>query len=97
MNGKPENVNSLPRGERWLDGPPMRCPRCDSTNLHHGVVVTRVDRDLIRGLRPSESSRNPSSRRDGVVIAFECEQCGPGLEWTLAQHKGESVVTWRIP
>lgn len=95
MNGKLEN---------------LRCPRCDGTNLHHGVVtvfsrnedaevvlVTRVDRDVIRGLQPSEGSRNPSPRRDGVVVAFECEQCGPGLEWTLAQHKGESVVTWRIP
>src|SRR5829696_4904598 len=106
VDGKLESVISQPRVSRWLDGPPMRCPRCCSTNLHHGVVtvfsrgedaavvtVTRVDRDMIRGLQPSESSRNPSCRRDGAVISFECEQCGPGLEWTLAQHKGESIVT----
>jgi len=61
------------------------------------VLVTRVDRDLLRGLQPSEISRNPSRRRQGVVITFECEQCGPGLEWTLAQHNGESFAAWRIP
>ena len=39
MNGKLESVITLPRGSQWLDGPPLTCPRCKSTNLHHGVVT----------------------------------------------------------
>jgi hypothetical protein len=39
-------------------------------------------------------SRNPSKRRDGVVIHFRCEGCGEGLLLNISQHKGQTFVHW---
>jgi hypothetical protein len=91
----------------------LRCPRCGDDYLHHtrvevfdreedaavglhttaGAEDVRVDRDL---------SQNPSSRRDGIAIAFYCEMCdgnsdgpGPGVVLTIAQHKGRTFLAWR--
>jgi hypothetical protein len=38
---------------------------------------------------------NPSARRNGIAIAFECEHCDARLELTIAQHKGATLVEWR--
>jgi hypothetical protein len=41
---------------------------------------------------------NPSTRRDGIVIQFQCEHCH-GLEGyhelVISQHKGQEYVFWR--
>lgn len=86
------------------------CPRCGSCYLHHGRVIV-FDRDredaetvnrvtIHNGLAATHvvpsSGRNPSSRRGGVVIEFDCEGCGPGIELTLAQHKGNTAIAWRL-
>jgi hypothetical protein len=49
---------------------------------------------------PAARSGNPSSRRSGMAIRFECEQCGGGteedrIELTIAQHKGATEIGWR--
>lgn len=49
----------------------------------------------------TSGERNPSSRRDGLVISFTCEQCSrddPGdvIELTIAQHKGSTEIGWRF-
>ncbi len=85
------------------------CPRCGVDNLHHGDVLhyhrredaptvtkTRVSGGAITEHRdePSDRSHNPSARRGGLRILFECENCGDGLELTIAQHKGLTCVGW---
>ena len=90
-------------------GPALICPRCGSDYLHSGAVkvydreedaaetsVTTVNYGLA-ATHVVESSKagNPSSRRQGVAVAFECEECEGPLELLIAQHKGGTFVTWR--
>lgn len=91
-------------------GPELRCPRCNCLSLHHGRVtvfdrgeddelttVTTVAAGMSAShLRPSTGAGNPSGRRDGIAIAFDCEECGAGIELTLAQHKGVTALAWRF-
>lgn len=84
------------------------CPRCKEMYLHHGAVTTYdrpEDGDFTRQVTvtpsvilanavPSPQSRNPSTRRNGIAIQFECEACGP-LELTISQHKGQTHMEWR--
>ena len=97
-------------------GANLLCPRCGNSYLHHrGVVAYDRSEDAETVLKTSvevgkttvqlvaqADSGNPSSRRDGLVIQFWCENCGGGddgssvIELTLAQHKGETEVTWRF-
>lgn len=45
--------------------------------------------------RPNKGSGNPSSRRHGIAIHFECEIChADPLSLTIAQHKGETYLEW---
>jgi hypothetical protein len=68
------------------------------TLQHHGEArLTSVVTEIV----PSNKSRNPSSRRNGMAIQFWCEQCGGGLdqdriELTIAQHKGSTEIGWRF-
>lgn len=103
------------RLERRQDGfSVLFCPRCGENYLHHGsiVVYDRAEdqpltiKTTVNGLSTksevvgSRQCSNPSSRRDGIVIRFECEACStPGsapLELTIAQHKGETHLAWRF-
>jgi hypothetical protein len=43
---------------------------------------------------PDAESRNPSSRRNGVTIAFSCEGCHAVSVLQIAQHKGVSEFSW---
>ena len=43
----------------------------------------------------NKGSGNPSWRRHGLAICFECEFCGRTSELTIAQHKGQSLLAWR--
>jgi hypothetical protein len=43
---------------------------------------------------PEAKSRNPSSRRNGVTIAFSCEGCHAVSVLQIAQHKGVSEFSW---
>ncbi len=82
----------------------LLCPRCGADNLHH-LTVTVFDRgedasSLVRtkfGAGNASmsvvgaSAENPSSRRGGLTIQFECEQCGGGapddvIELTIARN-----------
>ncbi len=50
-------------------------------------------------LVPTATSGNPSLRRDGFSMLFWCEQCGQDkpVELTISQHKGVSLMEWRLP
>jgi hypothetical protein len=87
----------------------LSCPHCGEIYLHHGTVtvydrsedaeasVTTVPHKsfLHPVSRPDRLGENPSARRHGLAIAFECETCMVHAELTIAQHKGSTWVEWR--
>jgi hypothetical protein len=86
----------------------LLCPRCGYIYLHHGQVivfdrgedaafnlVTTIDTGTTTRILPNDAN-NPSSRRQGMTIAFICEGCGDGIELTIAQHKGCTQIGWRF-
>lgn len=80
----------------------MQCPNCGYTYLHQSRVVvynrSREDADVVcTVVNPSSSpiGATPSSRRDGLAIEFSCEGCGMWNELLIAQHKGETFLSWR--
>lgn len=88
----------------------LHCPACGGEYLHHGNVEkydrpedgettrrTTLGERISMVFEPSTRSRNPSARRDGVVIEFSCEDCGETNELAISQHKGQTFVVWRAP
>lgn len=89
------------------------CPRCGSESIHHQAATLydrredgeMVVRSTVRDgsakidVVQSDSSGNPSSRRDGISISFWCEGCKgideDVLELTVSQHKGATELGWR--
>lgn len=89
------------------------CPRCGGFYLHHfGVTMYECGEDDPKvtvidtvGAAVSINSKNPignpSRRRHGMVIKFECEGCSSNdpddfIELGFAQHKGATEVAWRF-
>lgn len=81
----------------------LLCPYCGGGNLHQGMVEVwnRRREDSEDGLHAVISDHvcietsmhgNPSSRRQGLAVWFECESCGDGIRLTIAQHKGTTYV-----
>jgi len=102
----------LPRLEG--DENSLCCPRCGFDYLHQAAVEVwnRGEDEKIEGVRITAdgdivkaTGRNPSPRRDGVSIAFSCEECscdedGNADESTVGelvifQHKGQTYIEWR--
>jgi hypothetical protein len=90
----------------WLD----ECPYCEGNNLHHSDVtvfnrsedadtvrVTHVmhDSTITSARIPNDSTNNPSSRRDGILIHFWCEHCEEKPVMAILQHKGTTFIGWR--
>lgn len=87
----------------------LHCPSCDDHYLHQGIIEAynrTEDADTVRCVVvdgssvfseeiPSEHSNNPSDRRHGCIIHFECEHC-PNLDLKLRiyQHKGNTFMDW---
>lgn len=83
----------------------LECPGCTNCNLHQKKVSTfwRVE-DAERGIRvvsqfvhtlvDKEMHGNPSPRRDGILIDFECEHCDAEPRLSIFQHKGTTIVKW---
>lgn len=112
MSGKNQITSKKFKFEDYGSALVVRCPRCDSEYLHHtgavffdrvedGPSAVKID---VRGpatktaVIPSEGSGNPSSRRHGMKVLFECENClGEGdstIELNIAQHKGSTQLSW---
>ena len=96
----------------------LLCPQCSSNNLHQRTVtvfnrnedgkdteVTCVQKDdeASTVLVTNETTSNPSPRRHGILIDFECEQCYEMQEGdyvfdklvlAIYQHKGLTMVEW---
>jgi hypothetical protein len=104
-----EPVVTRPEGDEAL----LLCPRCGEDYLHQGrVEVFARSEDATTGLHTTTDAEdvrvdhdlraNPSARRQGLTIAFDCELCdggddAPGLVLTIAQHKGRTFLAWRAP
>jgi hypothetical protein len=87
----------------------LACPRCGGEYLHHRgavffergedqalVVKIVVDRGTSTTTIDSGVG-NPSSRRHGMFVKFECEECstpGDTLQLNIAQHKGATELSW---
>jgi DNA-directed RNA polymerase subunit RPC12/RpoP len=97
------------RAAKFLTGDEtLRCPRCGGDYLHQGRVEVfhRPAEDapyrgvtVDRGLPIADlSAANPSERRQGLLIFFQCEYCDLeswDLPLALYQHKGRTFVEWR--
>lgn len=97
-----------PRFEQYIEGfgSLLECPACHGNNLHHGKieVFERVE-DEKTGLHVSvnngelmedkDLNGNPSSRRNGLVVHFKCEQCSAEPVLAIAQHKGNTWVDFK--
>src|SRR5678810_1017762 len=102
-------------------GQSLSCPCCGSEYLHQGrIEVYGRDaedapsfRRVVSGdgaVEADEGGNNPSSRRQGLIIFFECEDCHlamldePGFNadrnvraafrLAIYQHKGNTFVEW---
>ena len=41
----------------------------------------------------TDNSNNPSGRRDGLRIIYNCENCGDFSSLSIAQHKGNTFIS----
>lgn len=88
----------------------LACPACGDGNLHQTnttifersedeaittVIAQDGDKALVSKF-PSHDTCNPSPRRHGMLIEFDCEQCGSEYTHRLAifQHKGHTYLEW---
>lgn len=59
------------------------------------VEVTRGHRGPISTVSRTTMHGNPSSRRDGIAISMECEECGAlARPLVIVQHKGQTLMHW---
>lgn len=90
---------------RGYKHPSVKCPKCDGDYLHHNrVEIFNRHEDATTGLHVTVDqtqysvdeniAENPSSRRHGLHIQFECEECGEVSKLVLYQHKGNSYMGW---
>ena len=45
----------------------------------------------------TELEGNPSSRRDGLRVRFNCETCQEIPCLIISQHKGSTFIHWEVP
>tara|TARA_R110000796_G_scaffold192445_1_gene309123 strand:+ start:296 stop:727 length:432 start_codon:yes stop_codon:yes gene_type:complete len=62
--------------------------------LEHQVIVDTTTQEVNDGYIPLGTGMNPSSRRQGMRIAFECEVECDVPDLIIYQHKGTTVIGW---
>lgn len=86
-------------------GDSLNCPACDNPFLHQRKVSifwrvedaeegNHVVSQLGHTLADTSMHGNPSPRRDGIVIDFECETCDAEPRLSIVQHKGATLMGW---
>jgi len=84
----------------------LQCPSCLCDRLHQKIVSVffRDSEDSSTGkfLRIDEKKvektfggKNPSSRRDGLLIEFWCEECDADPILAIYQRKGYTYIHWQ--
>jgi hypothetical protein len=96
------------RAAKFLTGDEtLRCPWCGGDYLHqrrvevfhrHREEGPSVGVTVERGVPIADlSASNPSERRQGLLIFFDCENCdleAQDLPLAFYQHKGRTFVEW---
>ena len=102
-----------------FDGDILKCPECGENYLHHRnttiferseddkltTVIAQNGEEVQATKFPSADTCNPSYRRNGIIIEFQCEHChydygdaSPELtglfRLAIIQHKGNTFVEW---
>lgn len=90
------------------DDTDIKCPICNSTYLNHNKVElfereedesTGSHITIQNGVSTSDDNltNNPSKRRTGIIIHFECEMCdnkNKTHKLAIVQHKGNTLIYW---
>jgi DNA-directed RNA polymerase subunit RPC12/RpoP len=91
---------------KYTEDDVVGCPYCGNGYLHHRdvVIYNREKEDSDQGLAVEVTPEavttsdnligNPSARRNGLMIYFECENCSNRYELALHQHKGRTYLHW---
>lgn len=102
FNGIPAVTDPISYGQ-------LNCPCSGEGNLHQGnvtifmrredgnttTVIAQDGRSAQISDFPSADTCNPSPRRSGMLIEFECEQCPEAkLQLAIFQHKGHTFMEW---
>ena len=89
---------------KYEDG--LICPKCGCDNLHQNEVsvfwrkqedsaeCASIGSSVLQTNYFVDPGRNPSPRRDGLLIKFYCEQCDADPELAIYQHKGTTYIKW---
>lgn len=88
-----------------IDERTLQCPSCKGEYLHQVEVVAYWGgEDKGTGLKMVSSPErcfigtsmegNPSPRRQGLTIRFDCESCSAELLLSVVQHKGQTLIQW---
>ena len=106
-------------GEHCQGAISLCCPHCRGDRLHHGRVTVfhRIEDDemitqtVVTGPTatveavPNSRTTNPSSRRDGIEIEFQCDLChrekkshppNQRMFLRIARHKERTLLEWRF-
>lgn len=93
----------------YTDQSNLLCPSCNEPYLHQGAIevydraedaekvrcTVVEDGNIFSQTTPNATSNNPSSRRHGLRIHFECEHCTDiDFKLNIAQHKGFTLMDW---
>jgi hypothetical protein len=84
----------------------LLCPSCGEIYLHHEKIqIFDRDDDSKEGLHTtienrnvkidSDIRKNPSTRRQGILIHFWCEICNGEAILSISQHKGQTIFEFR--
>lgn len=85
---------------------PLECPICGCESLHHQTIeVFNREEDMERGFHvkinhlsmttDTNLTGNPSKRRHGMTIEFDCEGCPHKPVLTIVQHKGATSIVFK--
>jgi DNA-directed RNA polymerase subunit M/transcription elongation factor TFIIS len=90
---------------KFNDSDELLCPKCGHNSTHHSTIdVYERKEDSQIGTHThvhfsevrvdANMAGNPSSRRSGILIAIDCEECKQISFLKIAQHKGTTQVFW---
>lgn len=105
VDGKEKEVTLSDIFKGDVYGNRINCPHCNSNYINSvGTDVFLRSEDSENGIHVScgESEvlttanmvGNPSPRRHGMLISFECEDCTKKSTLAIYQHKGSTYIGW---
>ena len=93
--------------EKMCNEKSLICPSCKNGWLHQRAVrvffraedakdgvSALVDASGVSATYWANQEANPSLRRDGVAIQFDCETCDAVSVMQIVQHKGNTHIGW---